>query len=1293
MSSPTLSTSSSLPTQEEPLLETTKNFETLDIENPPVKKDIEITPSNFTSLNSTEKIIYPTNFCSDITYTWVYKTLRQATKSQIKLNNLGRISSSLNARNFLSELKPRWYDEYRFQKRAPLFRAILRANLCQIIWMLTLTTIQSLIEIFNVYIYRQIILTFQNNQKDQPILPLKYLVVLMLSTYFINNFIYRKSDFLVALIGSKTILQINSLIYDKLLKVATYNKDSYSEGELVNYIQIDSEKFGDFISDSPKTIVFPFQMIFYIYLLFQYFGPTFLFGLGSLVLMLFLLWFLQKKKLKLQKMYMKAKDERMKVTTQTFNIIKTIKLYSWDKAFLKKIQEKRDREIKLLKEVNQIHVLINALYWSGTVILSVASIAVYNLFGYQMETANILTSIMIFNSLSEPLFVIPSFINSLFESLISLRRIEKFLYSKDNDSSQIELLPESSPLAVSISNCDFGIDKTEIEPSILLKNINLQINKGELIGVVGEVGSGKSCLLNAILNNMGVFSKATSKNIKIGGTISYVSQNPWILNDTVRNNILFFKEMNEEKYKKVIEICELAQDIKLFKGGDMTEIGEKGVGLSGGQKARLAIARALYSDADIYLFDDPLSALDAYVGMKIFNQVFLGYLKKKTRIIVTHALQYVSYTDKVVYMHEGRISWYGNSNELAKQEFYQIFIKNIENKKKNETPQNQKNPMKEGEKANNLDKDNKDIVRTTKDEKQKKGSIKMKVWWTFYLYAGGFGYLFLTILVNIIWKANEVGVDIYLTYWTGKTDIEPKDNKYYLITYTGISLTCTIFVFIRAYLMVTGLIAFNINMHDELLNKLMRAPVNLFHDTIPRGQILSRLSKDLENSTRLNNISSGTLRVMFQLIGCLVVCGAYNIYTLLIVPLIFFIEFLYIKFYLHAGRDLNRLEGNSRSPMIGVFSETISGVPIIRAYNYEDNFTDKFDRKLNDFFKVKLFQSGGSNWFGVQLDVISFILLMFILLFSLYFENAVSPESMGLLLSYGLKLLDYLYNILNRFTLLEKLLTSVERCVSFTKIIQEQPTTTVLDKNNPDFPKYGGIKFQNFSVKYRPETELVLKNLSFDIRPGEKIGVVGRTGSGKSTLCLCLFRILEAHSGKIFIDNIDISQLGLDYLRDNLTIIPQEPTLIEGTLRENVDPGKNYSDNEIIDALKEVGLEYLVINKSLEYIIVENGNNLSIGEKQLICIARAILRKSKIVLMDEATSSIDYKTETLIQQSINKVLSSSTVVTIAHRIKTIINYDKILVLANGEIVEYDTPKHLLQNSSGLFSELYRESAI
>ena len=1268
------------PTQDEPLIMKNIPFYPLEID--------ALTPRT-PLLNIEETLTYPTNFFSDITYFWIFKTLRLAVHSPLSLDNLGRIASFFNAKNFFSQLKPKWYEKYQYKNRGKLFRAVLRANLGDIIKMLTLTIIQALIKIGNIYIYRHILLTFSSSPTDTPVMPLTYLIVLMLTTFFFNNFMNRRSDFLVSVIGSKTILQINALIYDKLLRVATYNKSSFSEGELVNYIQIDSEKFGEFLSDSPKTIIFPFQLVFYVTLLFQYFGPSFLFGLGCLIGMQFLLWCLQKKKLSLQKMYMKAKDERMKITTQTFNIIKTIKLYSWENAFIAKIKKKREEEIELLRQTNSLFATINGVYWSGTIILSVVSISFYNFFGNTMDTANILTSILIFNNLADPIFVLPSFINGLFDSFVSLKRIEKFLFAEDNDTSQVEILPSNSSSAISISNCSFGIDKTAAKPIKLLHDITLDIKKGEIVGVVGEVGSGKSCLLNAILNNLAVFSSNEHNNIKLNGTISYVSQNPWILNDTVRNNILFFKEMNEDKYRKVIEICELAQDIKLFPGGDMTEIGEKGIGLSGGQKARLAIARALYSDADIYLFDDPLSALDAYVGMKIFNQVFMEYLKDKTRIIVTHALQYVSYTDRVIYMHEGRIKWFGTSVELNTQEFYQNFIKNIENKKKKNN--NIMISNKEEENSNNLDKNNTEIVRLTKDEKQRKGNITMKVWWTFYLYAGGLCYLLAMIFVNIMWKASEVVSDLFLTYWTG---LNTQSNTYiFLIIYTAIAVIVTIFVFARAYLMVAGLIAFNKRMHDELLEKLIKAPVNLFHDTIPRGQILSRLSKDLENSTYLTNISNGTLLVMFQLIGCVVVCGMFNPYTLIVMPFIFAIELAFIRFYLHGGRDLNRLEGNIRSPMIGVFSETISGVPIIRAYHFENNFTDKFYSKLNGFFKVKLFQSGGSNWFGLQLDMISFVLLLFILVFSLYFKDTISPESMGLLLSYSIKLMDYLHGIMNRLILLERLLTSVERCVGFTKVIQERPSNTEIDKENPNFPFSGSISFKNFSARYRPETELVLKNISFDIKPGEKVGVVGRTGSGKSTMCLCLFRIIEANSGSISIDDIDISKLGLEYLRENLTIIPQEPTLIQGTLRENVDPGNKYTDDEIINAFNEVGLDYLIKSKGINYVIVENGNNLSIGEKQLLCIARAMLRKSKVVLMDEATSSIDYSTETLIQNSISKVLKNSTVITIAHRIKTIINYDRILVLANGEIVEYDTPEKLLQNKNGLFSELYKESAI
>ena len=1275
-------------TTKEPLL-TERLFETLEIENPPVKDDISIQ----TSVDSTEyeKMLYPSNCFSNLTFSWAYPILKKAKKTQIKNDNIGRISSSLNAKQFLNELKPKWYGKYQFQKKAPLFRSIIRANLSQILTMIFCTTFKSFLEIINVYLYRQILLSFQGG-KETPLFPFQYLILLMLASKFIFIFLSRKCDFLVSLIGSKTVIQINSLIYDKILRVATYNKSKFSEGELINFMQIDSEKFGEFLADCPSTLILPFQVGFYVYLLFQYFGYSFLFGLAGLLVMIAFLVKIQSEKLKIQKKLNIARDERMKIVTQTFNMIKTIKLYSWEDAFSNKILAKRENELDFLKKINSKNVYTNALYWSGNLILSLLSIGFYSLLGNEMNTANILTSIYIFNSLADPLYTLPGFFNQLQDSLVSLKRIEKVLYSKDCDTTQVEHIPPTNENAISISKVSFGIDKTETEPTILLKEVDLEIKKGELIAVVGEVGSGKSCLLNAFLNNLGVFSKTPEKNIKINGTISYVSQNPWILNDTIKNNILFFKEMNEEKYKKVIEICELNQDIKLFSGGDMTEIGEKGVGLSGGQRARLAIARAIYSDADIYLFDDPLSALDAYVGMKIFNQVFVDYLKGKTRIIVTHALQYVSYTDRVLYMNEGKIQWFGNANQLETQEFYKHFIENIKNKKEKETPEeNEKN----GHKSNTSSEvsTNSEVVRITKDEEQKIGRINFNVWWTFFTYAGGAVYLFYTAMINLSWKSCEIGSDYFLTYWTSQVKQTVYESRKFLLIFAGISLLTTFCVFLRAYLMIQGLIRFNIKMFNELLFKLMKAPVNLFHDTIPRGQILSRFGKDLDSSTRLNNISSGTIRILTQLSGSIIICALFNYYILLLFPLVLIIQCIVIKFYLQGGRDLNRLEGNCRSPILGVFSETISGIPIIRAYNYESKFEDKFHKRLNNFLKVKIVQSGASSWFGVHLDLVSFVLLVFILLFSLYFKSSLSPETMGILLSYSIKIIEYLFYVMERYTLLERLLTSVERCVNFTKIVQELPSSTELDKTLTSFPENGKIEFKNYSVKYRPETDLVLKNLNFVIQPGEKVGVVGRTGSGKSTLCLCLFRILEPYSGSITIDDIDISKLGLDFLRKNMTIIPQDPTLIAGTLRENVDPTQEYADNAIIEALVEVGLEYLVKEKSIEYQIVENGNNLSAGERQLICIARATLRKSKIILMDEATSSIDYKTETVIQESISKVMKTSTVITIAHRIKTIINYDKILVLESGRIVEFDSPKELLKKEHSLFSELYKESAI
>ena len=1090
-----------------------------------------------------------------------------------------------------------------------------------------------------------------------------------------------------------------------------------------------------------------------------------------------------EKKKNLQHENMKATDERMNITSKAFDMIKIIKLYSWEKFFKEKINKKREKELSITKQKLNAHIVIMALDWATDDVLSMVCVIFYNLIYGRMEVDKIITGFFVIGEFVEPLFTLPDFVIYLLETIVSMRRIQDFLYIKEYDQRQIEYIKNKDNIySVEINHVDFGVEKTiekesenkneenksnnssdkqlypkeiemeniddnendnddnehlvlstnlknelvnnsnkkkvsstinpKIQKIILLKDINIQIKKGEHIGIIGEVGSGKTCLLNAIINNLEVFTKNNSKgNIKLSGKISFVSQNPWILNTTIEENILFFSPKDEEKYKKIINICQLDPDLLTLQKGDQTEIGEKGLNLSGGQKARISIARAIYTDSEIYIFDDPLSALDAYVGMNLFKGVFNEYLKNKTFIITTHALQYLNFFDRIFYMNDGKIEWIGTYNEIINQDFYAEFVKSIERKKsgeiKTEEKKKEEKEEKEEEEENTEEESSKNNIIKVERKKSllnldSKDKISFSSLLTLIKYSGGFFYAFRILSINILWKGFKVYSDYYLSSWSSLPNISSSENYNKLFIYTFISSCGIICILFRQVFMKEAYLLCYIQLHDLLIDKLLQAPVNLFHDVTPRGHIITRLSKDLTDTARINNILSGTVRVIFQIFGSVFVCAIFNIWTLPLIIIIFIIEVAFSLYILQPIKEISRMEGKYRTPLIGAFTETIYGLHIIRAFQYENNFVNKFNKRMDDHFKITIYQSGISGFYGINLDLISFIILTFILISCYFFKEKYDTQSIGLLLTYSINLIEQLFDFMQRFGRLSKILVSLERCDNYTKIIQEKYPVLDTDKNLKLYTSNGGkistfisqgkINFTNYSVKYRPNTPLVLKNLNLEINPKEKIGVVGRTGSGKSTLCLCLFRLLEADKGKINIDDIDISSIGLEMLRKNLTIIPQESTLIEGTLRENVDPTENYSDEKIIEVLKEVGLDDFLEGKNLEYKIENNGNNISIGEKQLICIARALIKKSKIILMDEATANIDYKTETFLQNSINKELKDCTVITIAHRIKTIINYDRILVLNNGEIVEFDSPQNLL-DKKGLFYQLYKESIV
>ena len=898
-------------------------------------------------------IVYPAGFFSSLTFNWLYKIIKNRTKDNpVKLSSLDEISPEVQSKSIFDEIKIKWYEKYNKKVKLkstgyPLFMTLLSTNKKKIFISFILFFIRIVSELLNVLAFKEIITYFNIQEKRQKTLlsnlRLHQLIIIMLINKLIGLLSERQIVFYVDVLGEISTVQLNCLIYDKLLKIACYNKGSFNEGQIINLIHDDSEKFGIFISSSPEVIILPFKLAYSIYILFSFFHESFIIGFILLILIIYLFFIFGSKVKKYHQKMMKAADNRMNLTTQIFNIIKTIKLYVWENIFFQKIEEKRKFELDFMKNKFNMQVWSYLIYWISDVLLYSVSIIFYNLIHHQMDTVKIITGIYIVNDLIVPMFNLPNFIRFYFETIIGLMRIETFLSGKENEENQIKYLPKESEYAVIIENIDFGTEtllnfkelnkekdiydikelnnnKTEkenasvnltqsddnIEPTQskeinlknidisnindecdkniqekkiikLLKNINFKIKKGEHICIIGEVGSGKTCLLNAIINNLLVLNKPKEEgNIQLSGKVSFVSQNYWILNDTIKQNILFFKSMEKEKYYKILSICQLKQDLQIFYKGDQTEIGEKGFNLSGGQKARLAIARAVYTDADIYVFDDPLSSLDANVGRNLFNQVFNEYLKEKTLIISTHALQYVSSFDKVFYISHGEIKYIGKPDELEKQDFYQEF-KIAKERKKNQDNSNNANNNKKNEEIIN-DINEKEIQIAQKEEivitsEQNDGEkLSFKLFMRFIEYSGGIIYLIILGLCNIIWQANQIYREYYLVMWSSKKSITESENNQKMIYFVLMTIPGIIAEYFRQYFMVKGYMKYNIKMHDLLIKNLINAPINLFHDIVPRGNIINRLGKELNHSSILSLAVSITLRVIFQLGGAIIVC-------------------------------------------------------------------------------------------------------------------------------------------------------------------------------------------------------------------------------------------------------------------------------------------------------------------------------------------------------------------------------------------------------------------------------------
>jgi len=934
-----------------------------------------------------------------------------------------------------------------------------------------------------------------------------------------------------------------------------------------------------------------------------------------------------------------------------------------------------------------------------------------------MEISTLFSSTKLIKEVAEPAINIPQYIADLKSLQISLNRIQSFLIIKDidlhiyNEFKKSKEENMSNEIAIKYENCDFGIKTEEYgkkNDKILLQGINLQINKGELVTMIGETGSGKTCLINAILNNLDLlnFQKPNVEYYNFSPVISYACQDPWIMNGTIRDNIIFYGEYDIEKYNQVINACQLDKDFENLKHGDLTEIGSTGNNISGGQRSRISLARAIYKDADIYLFDDPIPSVDSFVSIKIFHQAIVNFLKNKTRIFVTHDTRNLKASDRVIVMNNFKIDFNGTYEEFSKDENYkEIIDENKENKKTSEL--NKDITEIKGEYFTNKEDT---IGKLLKDEDQVEGKVTCTLYNEYFKIFGGLLFFIFLFILTLLISGLSVYGELFLTDWTDNAEKEDGDkdkiqkDEYYkfFAKYSLIIFSSIVVKFIKEFLIAFSNYKGAKRLHEEMISNIMNAPINLVHDILPIGQILNRLIHDLEKTQEIIWTFNTIIISLIGIITSIYVVFLENRETIYVAPIIIILAVFLVNYFISAGRDLNRLDGTSRSPIVSLFSETILGITTIRTFKQESPSKEKFYKRLDDHFGVMLYRHGSDNWLCNSLDLISHIYLTYVLSRAILGMDRFNAAAVGLMLEYSIEFSEELLEAFEQATQVEKSLVSYERCDAFRHLPCERYENIKIkgkayDFNDKSWPNQGKVVFDNFSMKYRDNCDLALHDINLEINPGEKIGIIGRTGSGKSSLTLSLFRIIEAYKGSIYIDDVNISTVPLKQLRRSISIVPQEPFLLEGTLKTNLDPLNLYSDDEIDEILKNVKLYEMLEHDSandqtkldgLNTEIKEYGNNLSFGCRQLLCVARAILRKSKVIILDEATSSVDQKTEDIISNAVDNMFKDSTVIIIAHRINTVKKCDRIIVMDEGQIVEIGKPDELIENPDSKFYSLY-----
>eukprot|EP00042_Codosiga_hollandica_P051167 m.624142 g.624142 ORF g.624142 m.624142 type:complete len:1306 (+) comp58229_c0_seq3:123-4040(+) len=1181
-----------------------------------------------------------------------------------------------------------------------LLANVFRMFQCSLIWMIPTKLLSFGCDIVQIYLLSLIFQILQEEalqqifgSSNQLYMYAAIIVAIGLVRPLINPIYFVECHRLSLRSRSATV----ALIFEQLLKLDYQTTSVFTTGHMVNLISLDAQRLGEALFYAPALVLAPVYLIVSTYMIWREIGAFALLVVSFLLLVLPFYVVVGGVLGGLQDNISHQSDRRLKIVSELLEGIRILKMYAWERPFFGLVQRVRREEVSLLARSNA---------WWATVIGLVFVLPCINInlsFLIYVGADHIATILKVFvtaayiNAIKiEFTYYFPFALKTFFEARVACQRIEAFLALRSHHRHDREMPPKLETPADSVMSNSVAETQMALAPinaqslarmvsrvlmtrvsfeweagKPVLQDVSLEVQAGSSLGVFGPVGCGKTTLLLSLMNEV----RPSKGRISNAGRCVYASQEPWIRACSFRENLLFGNEYEEEWYNEVVFACSLTNDLAELASGDATEIGERGITLSGGQKARLSLARAVYARCDVYLLDDPLSAVDVKVANHIFEFCIRRLLAEKVVILVTHQTQFLSRVDAVLELGEkGTVKHYGAWQVNDKDTGHRrLSLSNEVQCAQQRQVAFQSKPL-------------------FMDEQEQQGWVAKRAY-SVYL-TGGESRLWLGVLLASVCGlvAFQMYSDWTLAKWAQLLDFGEQSSRQWYGAVAGTTLASMLVLLAWMQLFVWRVSKSSQSLHDGMLEALLSTSV-VFFDSNPIGRIVNRFSSDLRQ------IDTLLLWAFVDVLICSCTGGAIVMFVASNNPWLFLaaapmvaVFVLFARYFMRSQLVLKRLELKLKSPIFSHLAATIHGLISIRCHAAEKWFQADMNKLIDEHTNVDLTLYRSERWLSIRIEYLIVVFLAVVLFTSLATRESLQPGIVALSIVYTISLLSFLDYLIKRTVDLQTLMTSTERVLEYAELPSEHKTSEARICAPQDWPAQGEIEFRSVGLQYRAGLAPALHDINMLISPGEKIGIVGRTGAGKSSLLVALFRLAGTITGEILIDGIDTRTLELGDVRSRISVIPQDPTLFSGSLRYNLDPFGQYEDAMIWAALEQVELKALVssLAGALEFVVSEAGSNFSVGQRQLVCLARAILRQNKVLVLDEATANVDNATDALIQQTIRTCFAHCTVLTIAHRLRTIIDSDRVLVMAEGRVAELGPPRVLLGQSDSMFAALVHE---